>query len=252
VNQKVEKSYYFCKKNGTMNISDTICSLATPQGIGAIAMIRLSGKDAFQVASHLFKNPNNFLELQANFAKWLEIYENEALIDQIVAVKFKAPHSYSGEDMVEITCHGSKYIQQKILELLLQNGSRLAEPGEFSMRSFLNGKMDLPQAEAVADLIDSQSEASHKLAINQLKGNFSKKIKALRAQFVELAALLELELDFSEEDVVFADRTKLNLLLSDLKTDVTQLTESFKLANVLKTGIPVAIIGKPNVGKSNF
>lgn len=235
-----------------MNISDTICSMATPQGIGAVAMIRLSGKEAFPVASKLLKKSAVFLELQPNYAKWFEVYDQDTLIDQLVIVKFKAPHSYSGEDMVEITCHGSRYIQQKILEVLLKNGARLAEPGEFSMRAFLNGKMDLPQAEAVADLIDSQSETSHKLAINQLKGNFSKKIKNIRAQFVELATLMELELDFSEEEVEFADRTKLNQLLRDLKEEVTRLTESFKLGNVLKSGIPVAIIGKPNVGKSTL
>lgn len=235
-----------------MNISDTICSMATPQGIGAVAMIRLSGKEAFPVASKLLKKSIVFLELQPNYAKWFEVYDQDTLIDQLVIVKFQAPHSYSGEDMVEITCHGSRYIQQKILELLLKNGARLAEPGEFSMRAFLNGKMDLPQAEAVADLIDSQSETSHKLAINQLKGNFSKKIKNIRAQFVELATLMELELDFSEEEVEFADRAKLNQLLSDLKEEVTRLTESFKLGNVLKSGIPVAIIGKPNVGKSTL
>lgn len=235
-----------------MNISDTICSTATPQGIGALAMIRLSGKNAFPIASKLFKHPETFLDLQPNYAKWSEVFDNDVIIDQLVVVKFANPHSYSGEDLVEFTCHGSRFIQQKILELLIRNGARMAEPGEFSMRAFLNGKMDLPQAEAVADLIDSQTETSHKLAINQLKGNFSKKIKNLRAQFVELAALLELELDFSEEDVEFADRSKILNLLTELKSEVSRLTDSFKLGNVIKNGIPVAIIGKPNVGKSTL
>ena len=215
-----------------MNISDTICSTATPQGIGALAMIRLSGKNAFPIASKLFKNQNAFLDLQPNYAKWSEVFDNDVIIDQLVVVKFANPHSYSGEDLVEFTCHGSRFIQQKILELLIRYGARMAEPGEFSMRAFLNGKMDLPQSEAVADLIDSQSETSHKLAINQLKGGFSKKIKSLRSQFVELAALLELELDFSEEDVEFADRTKMISLLTELKSEVTRLTDSLKLGNV--------------------
>jgi tRNA modification GTPase len=169
-----------------------------------------------------------------------------------MVVKFVAPKTYTGEDVVEITCHGSRYIQQKIIELLLQNGAQLAKAGEFSMRAFLNGKFDLPQAEAIADLIDSQSETAHKLAINQLKGNFSARIKMLRSQFVELAAVLELELDFREDEVEFADRSKLRFLLDTLKDEVYRLTESFKLGNVLKTGIPVAIIGKPNVGKSTL
>jgi len=234
---------------------DTICSISTPQGIGALAVVRVSGKEACEIVSKLFKgfnDPSDFSAQPSHFVKRFDIYENDALIDQVMVVKFTAPKTYTGEDVVEITCHGSHYIQQKITALLLQNGARLAKAGEFSMRAFLNGKLDLPQAEAVADLIDSQSETAHKLAINQLKGNFSARIKTLRNQFIELAALMELELDFSEEEVEFADRSQLNKLLSRLKEEVYQLTESFKLGNVLKTGIPVAIIGKPNVGKSTL
>ena len=235
-----------------MKMLDTICSISTPQGVGALALIRVSGKEAFEIASKLFKDANDFIAMLSHFVKRFDIYENEQLIDYVMVVKFFAPKTYTGEDVVEITCHGSNYIQQKIIELLLQNGARLAKAGEFSMRAFLNGKFDLPQAEAVADLIESQSETAHKLAINQLKGNFSNRIKMLRNQFVELAALMELELDFSEENVEFADREKLNNLLQILKKEVLQLTDSFKLGNVLKTGIPVAIIGKPNVGKSTL
>lgn len=235
-----------------MKILDTICALSTPPGIGAIAVIRVSGNHAFDIVSSLFRNSSKFLEQPANYAKFLSIYEADRMIDQTVVVKFVAPHSYTGEDLVEISCHGSQYIQQKILELLLKNGARMANPGEFSMRAFLNNKLDLPQTEAVADLIESQSEMAHKLAVGQLKGGFSSTISNLRTQFVELAALLELELDFSEEDVEFVDRTQLLTLLATLKSEVVSLVRSFKWGNNIKNGIPVAIVGKPNVGKSTL
>ncbi len=230
----------------------TICSISTSPGIGAIAVIRVSGNDAFSIVNQFFKPETNFLDVPANRAKYAEFYDGTTLIDQVVFVKFTAPHSYDGEDMVEISCHGSLFIQKKILELLLQKGCRLADPGEFTMRAFMNGKMDLPQAEAVADLIDSQSETAHQLAVNQLKGGFSHKIAELRERFVQLAALLELELDFSEEDVEFADRTQMMELLHTLKTEVLRLVESFRLGQAVKSGIPVAIVGKPNVGKSTL
>ena len=233
-----------------MNVKDTICSISTPQGIGAIALIRMSGPRAFAIAQLLFAF--DFAQLKPSVAKFAELKEHDQLIDQVVVVKYASPHSYTGEDMVEISCHGSTYIQQKILELLIEHGCRMANPGEYTMRAFMNGKMDLPQAEAVGDLIDSQSEASHHLAVNQLKGAFSAKMKALRAQFVEFASLLELELDFSGEDVEFANRDRLSQLLSELKTEVNSLIDSFKAGNAIKSGVPVVIIGKPNVGKSTL
>lgn len=233
-------------------MKDTICAISTPAGLGAIAMLRCSGEQAFPIAEKLFKPSLHFLQLKPQQAQFAEIFDHEQMIDQVVVTKFAHPHSYTGEDMVEISCHGSIYIQKKILELLIEKGCRMAEPGEFTQRAFLHGKLDLPQAEAVADLIDSQSETTHKLAVSQLRGGFSNKIKLLREQFVQLASLLELELDFSEEEVEFANREELQRLLDDIQWEVSQLIQSFKTGNVLKNGIPVAIVGKPNVGKSTL
>ncbi len=232
-------------------MKDTICAISTPAGIGAIAVVRASGDETFEKLTPLFPNINlNSLPPQS--AKFTQIFDNNQVIDQVVVLKFAAPHSYTGENMVEISCHGSLYIQKKILELMIEQGCRMAQPGEFTQRAFLNGKLDLPQAEAVADLIDSQSESTHKLAINQLKGSFSKKLNSLREQLVQLGSLLELELDFSEEEVEFANREELNRLLDELGTETDRLLHSFKVGNALKTGIPVAIVGQPNVGKSTL
>ncbi|MDR2868302.1 MAG: tRNA uridine-5-carboxymethylaminomethyl(34) synthesis GTPase MnmE [Bacteroidales bacterium] len=235
-----------------MSSSDIICAISTAFGRGAIAVIRVSGKGCISAIAHLFDKKTEWVELEANRAKFISIYEGEKLIDQVVVTKFLAPHSYCGEDMLEISCHGSVYVQQKIIELLLQAGCRLANPGEFTMRAFLNGKMDLPQAEAIADLIDSQTEVAHRIAVNQMKGSFTSRLHTLRTQLIDLASLLELELDFSEEDVQFADRTQLRRIVEAIKTEVAFLLDSFKWGNVLKDGIPVAIIGKPNVGKSTL
>lgn len=220
--------------------------------MGAIAIVRASGEQAFDIAATLFGSSFDFAALQPNHTKFGVVHDGEQVIDQVVVVKYAAPHSYTGEDMVEISCHGSVYIQKKILELLIEHGCRMATQGEFTQRAFLNGKLDLPQAEAIADLIDSQTETTHKLAINQLKGEFSNRIQELREQFVQLASLLELELDFSEEEVEFANRDELYQLLNTLDEEVERLTRSFKMGNVLRKGIPVAIVGQPNVGKSTL
>ena len=235
-----------------MNKSDTICAISTPAGMGAIALVRISGTQAFSIVEQFIKMDTPFSEVPPQMAKFSEFREDEVVIDQVVVTKFVHPYSYTGEDLAEISCHGSPYIQKRILESLIEKGARMANPGEFTMRAFLNGKLDLPQAEAVADLIESQSETSHKLAVKQLKGDFSNTIKELHTQFLNFASLLELELDFSEEDVQFADRKQLNELLINIKKEVQSLLQSFKLGNVLKHGIPVAIIGKPNVGKSTL
>lgn len=232
-------------------MKDTICAISTPAGIGAIAMLRISGEQAFPIAAKIF-SLKDFQKIPPQNARFAQIIDDGQVIDQVVVTKFAAPRSYTGEDMVEISCHGSIYIQRKIMEMLVEQGCRMAQPGEFTQRAFINGKLDLPQAEAVADLIDSQSESTHKLAISQLKGTFSKKLHVLREQLVQLSSLLELELDFSEEEVEFANREELTNLLTELRGEVEQLIRSFKIGNVLKTGIPVAIVGQPNVGKSTL
>jgi len=238
-------------------VNDTICAISTASGIGAIAVVRLSGERSHEIALSVFRKKRgalNINDIEAYKAYFGEIFnpQSEEMIDEVLMTFFKNPHSYTGEDSVEISCHGSVYVQQKILELLVNQGARLAEPGEFSKRAFINGKLDLTQAEAVADLISSQNEASHRIAVNQLKGGFSKELKYLRAKLLDLTSLLELELDFSEEDVEFADRTQLREILNESLTHIGKLTDSFRLGNAIKNGIPVAIVGETNAGKSTL
>jgi len=237
------------------NPNDTICALSTAPGTGAIAVIRISGLEAFAICERLFQPTDK----KFSFSKappfsihhgYLSI--EDQTIDEVLISIFKAPHSYSGEDVIEISCHGSEFIQQQILDALVKSGCRLAGPGEFTLRAFLNGKFDLSQAEGVADLIASASQSSHDLALAQMRGGFSQTIKALRGKLVEFTSLIELELDFSEEDVEFASRPELFMLLDEIQTECSRLIHSFALGNVIKKGIPVAIIGKPNTGKSTL
>jgi tRNA modification GTPase len=230
---------------------DTICALATPQGIGALAIIRVSGPDTFAYTNAIFKG-NNLQKAIANSIVYGHIIDNETIIDEVLISVFKAPRSFTKEHSVEISCHGSEYIIRYILKLLIKNGCRMASPGEFTQRAFLNGQLDLAQAEAVADLIAADSEASHQIAINQLKGGFSKKLAYLREELISFASLVELELDFGEEDVEFADREDLRILINKLQSQIKPLLNSFETGNAIKEGMPVAIIGAPNAGKSTL
>ena len=234
--------------------ADTIIALATPSGSGAIAIIRLSGPNAISIASQHFESiSGKVLGKQKSHTIHLGyIKDSSAVLDQVLISIFKNPHSYTGEDIIEISCHGSPYIQQQIIQLFLRNGCRTADAGEFTLRAFLNGKMDLSQAEAVADLISSDNAASHQIAVQQMRGGFSSEIKNLRAELLNFASLIELELDFSEEDVEFADRTQFKELLTRIQKVLKSLIDSFAVGNVIKNGIPVAIVGEPNVGKSTL
>ncbi|HQF01289.1 MAG: tRNA uridine-5-carboxymethylaminomethyl(34) synthesis GTPase MnmE [Bacteroidales bacterium] len=238
-----------------MDTNEMICALATVPGTAAIAVIRISGSGSIEKISSLFKPAKsnfNLSEANSHTIHYGDIIFDDELLDDVLVSVFRNPHSYTGEDSVEISCHGSPYIQQKLLENLINSGIRLARPGEFTMRAFLNGKMDLAQAEAVADLIASNSKTAHNLAIDQMRGGFSKRIGELRKELIGFASLIELELDFSEENVEFADRQQLLDLIRKIKTEIESLIQSFNFGNVLKAGIPVAIIGKPNVGKSTL
>jgi tRNA modification GTPase len=234
--------------------TDTIIALATPSGSGAIAIIRLSGPNAISIASNHFESiSGKVLGKQKSHTIHLGfIKDGENVLDQVLVSIFKNPNSYTGENIIEISCHGSPYIQQQIIQLFLRNGCRTADAGEFTLRAFLNGKMDLSQAEAVADLISSDNAASHQIAVQQMRGGFSNEIKNLRAELLNFASLIELELDFSEEDVEFADRTQFKELLTRIQKVLKSLIDSFAVGNVIKNGIPVAIVGEPNVGKSTL
>lgn len=230
---------------------DTIVALATPPGIGAIGVIRLSGKDAWPITDALFPS-KDILQQIPNTLHVGFLKDGEVLLDEVVVALFKAPRSYTGEDVVEISCHGSPYVQQQVIQALIRHGARMAGPGEFTQRAFLNGKLDLTQAEAVADLIASNTQASQQTALTNIRGGFSQVLKALREQLIRFSALIELELDFSQEDVEFADRTAFYALINEAALVTGRLLQSFQLGNVIKNGVKVAIVGKPNAGKSTL
>ncbi|MEA4917972.1 tRNA uridine-5-carboxymethylaminomethyl(34) synthesis GTPase MnmE [Proteiniphilum sp.] len=233
---------------------DIICAISTPPGMGAIAVIRLSGEGSCALTDRIFHSPSGkkLDEVAANTVHFGKVMADDEVLDEVLVTVFRAPHSFTGEESVEISCHGSVYIQQRIIELLLANGARLARAGEFTRRAFRNGKFDLSQAEAVADLISSSSRASHRVAMNQMRGGFAKKLSDLRDKLLQFVSLIELELDFSEEDVEFANRQQLYLLTREIEQEIDKLVNSFRLGNVIKSGIPVAIIGETNAGKSTL
>jgi len=230
---------------------DTIVALATPQGIGAIGVIRVSGKNTFSILNELF--PSKDISVQASHTLHVGyLKDGDQVLDEVVLSLFKGPKSYTGEDVIEISCHGSPFIQEQVMGAITKRGARLAKPGEFTQRAFLNGKLDLAQAESVADLIASNTEASRKTALNNMRGGFSSDLKQLREQLIRFSAMIELELDFSQEDVEFADRKELKALIAELHSSTQQLIRSFSLGNVIRNGVQVAIIGKPNAGKSTL
>ncbi len=237
-----------------MQENNIITAISTPSGTGGIAVIRLSGNGCISLVDSVFKSPSGskLTAQKPNTIHFGSVYKGEAVLDEVLVSIFKTPHSFTGEDVVEISCHGSTYIQQSILQLLISKGASLAQPGEFTQRAFLNGKMDLSQAESVADLIASSSAATHRLAMNQMRGGFSNKLIELRTELLNFSSLIELELDFSEEDVEFANRENLKETARQIEIHIRKLADSFSLGNAVKKGIPVAIIGETNVGKSTL
>lgn len=235
--------------------NDTICAISTPHGMGAIAVIRVSGSHAFDAVTSVFQRNGKTMPIEdiiSHKAFYGHIIYNGEMLDEVLVTFFKSPHSFTGEDSAEISVHGSVYVQQRLLQVLIAQGCRMAEAGEFTRRAFVNRKFDLAQAEAIADLIESESEAAHRVAVNQLKGGFSKELQMMRSKLLEMTSLIELELDFSEEDVEFADRSQLKALLHETLAHVDKLKDSFRLGNAIKNGIPVAIVGQTNTGKSTL